>query len=132
MSLASSLFGAFLIATALILQRWSLMVWDDHHTQTADEHPNSNNKPDFSRRQHSRRTWTNTLIGLIGGLMIASALFPRGTWWLATWTLIGILLGAIVVMAFIDVAATWLHYRRTLSSIAEKSLRQATPSSHPD
>jgi len=125
MGLASSLFGAFLIGVALVLQRWSAISWEDSSLKSADiPHPASSTSIS-SRGQLTRRTWTNALIGLIGVIMIVSTRLPRGPWWLGAWTLIGLLLAIIVILAMIDLATTWVHYRRALSQITEKSLGQS-------
>jgi cell division protein FtsW (lipid II flippase) len=125
MGLASSLFGAFLIGVALVLQRWSAISWEESSLKSADNSHAQDATSISSRGQLTRRTWTNALIGLIGVIMIVSTRLPRGPWWLGAWTLIGLLLAMIVIMAMIDLATTWMHYRRALSHITEKSLGQS-------
>lgn len=127
MAIASGLFGALLIGISIVLQRWSIVAWDDHSSAYAQSLLNPMNRlHSFSQRQFARRTWTNILIGAIGGIMIVSSQLPKGTWWLFSWVLIALLLVIITLMAILDFTFTWMHYKKTLSQIAEKSLGQTT------
>jgi hypothetical protein len=125
MVIASGLFGALLIAISIVLQRWSIVSWDDQSSAQSQTFLEPANRPNsFAQRQFVRRTWTNILIGTIGGIMIVSSQLPKGTWWLISWALIALLLVTITLMAIIDFTFTWMHYKKTLSQIAEKSLGQ--------
>ncbi|MEY4568558.1 MAG: hypothetical protein RLY14_3528, partial [Planctomycetota bacterium] len=103
MAIASGLFGALLIGISIVLQRWSIVSWDDHSSVPSHTLLDPTNRPrSFAQRQFVRRTWTNILIGTIGGIMIVSSQLPKGTWWLFSWALIALLLVTITLMAILD------------------------------
>ena len=75
----------------------------------------------WSSFQRIVRLLNNSLIMIIGALMIASTLVPRGREWMLIWFAILVLLLICILFAMIDAFSSLAGYRRALPEAARRS-----------
>lgn len=75
----------------------------------------------WSKFQHGVRRVNNSLMILIGSLIVTTSFVPHGRAWVLLWSLILVLLLVCILMAMLDAFSSLAGYKRALPEAARRS-----------
>ena len=110
--------GAALIACGMALSRLRPPDWQSDGELT-EIHQRAIAR--WAVLQRVVRIMNNSLLGIIGGAIMASVFVPHGRVWMLLWCAILVLLLVCILFAMIDAFSSLAGYRRALPEAARRS-----------